>query len=457
MKNFYYVNFFLMIFCFITHNVTAQSIRKDYREMTQAERNELVKAFKALRAPDLIQDMANYHADDFDVIHFQGPATDVFLAWHRMAILEVEQTMQKLNPLISIPYWNWTNDNSVNSSLWSEGFMGQFNALWNLNRNIGASGSLPTQAVIDQVQSVMDWNTYTDELEHNAAHVGAHVWVGGVMNSGGSPLDPVFYLHHGMVDKLWQDWHKVKGTSAYQKQTMPRYDGTYIFNGKTLAAVNPNSLVDSRKIGVFFAENKNVTMEGYSVTNKDQPIENFYYQYLIRAGNGFSIPSGKKCIIHSSDKISLLSGFSAKSGANFTARIGPFVPQNFPVPLLAEKNSDIIASYKENVYNTFGTRKIESESKTTSSEEFRTGFSEPCSLYPNPFSGMLTVEVTQDGARDVELTLSDGSGILRKRVVRRLESGRRRLEVDASELPAGVYLWRLRTGAKHYEGKIVKQ
>jgi tyrosinase len=37
-------------------------------------------------------------------------------------------------------------------------------------------------------------------------HNRVHVWVGGDMISSTSPNDPVFYLHHCNVDRLWEAW-----------------------------------------------------------------------------------------------------------------------------------------------------------------------------------------------------------------------------------------------------------
>ncbi len=37
-------------------------------------------------------------------------------------------------------------------------------------------------------------------------HNRVHLWVGGNMVPMTSPDDPVFYLHHAFVDKVWADW-----------------------------------------------------------------------------------------------------------------------------------------------------------------------------------------------------------------------------------------------------------
>jgi hypothetical protein len=42
-----------------------------------------------------------------------------------------------------------------------------------------------------------------------------HVWVGGSMLPASSPNDPVFFLHHCFVDKLWADWQRLHPTEGY--------------------------------------------------------------------------------------------------------------------------------------------------------------------------------------------------------------------------------------------------
>ena len=41
------------------------------------------------------------------------------------------------------------------------------------------------------------------------AHNQVHAWVGGIMNNTSySPTDPIFWLHHAEVDRLWHIWQK---------------------------------------------------------------------------------------------------------------------------------------------------------------------------------------------------------------------------------------------------------
>lgn len=45
-------------------------------------------------------------------------------------------------------------------------------------------------------------------------HAAAHGAVGGTMGSYSSPNDPVFFLHHAQVDRLWAQWQEASGSTA---------------------------------------------------------------------------------------------------------------------------------------------------------------------------------------------------------------------------------------------------
>jgi tyrosinase len=59
-------------------------------------------------------------------------------------------------------------------------------------------------------------------------HNGVHAWVGGLLGVGPngprlgtmflptSPNDPVFFLHHANVDRLWAQWQDVRGPSSFE-------------------------------------------------------------------------------------------------------------------------------------------------------------------------------------------------------------------------------------------------
>ncbi|MCM5663427.1 tyrosinase family protein [Galbibacter mesophilus] len=302
--------------------------------MTDYEKTELVNAFYQLRSgADMITDMANFHMDYFNMdnidanqmdIHFNLPNEqdkEIFLVWHRMLMFETEQAMQAINPKLSIPYWDSSADRLETSPLWEEDFMGSFEDNWSLNRNFGHDGLLPSPQSITNMLQMSDFFEFSNFFERQLPHSGAHRWVSGAMVTSASPRDPVFYLHHTFVDKLWHDWEETHDASFYLRTDMLRYDGTYVFDGETLPLVNPNSIVDSRALGVFYAENGLATLDNYIVSNTHLPEELFYYRFTIQAGDNFIAAENTTSHLQSISEVILTPGFLAESGSNFRASI----------------------------------------------------------------------------------------------------------------------------------------
>jgi tyrosinase len=97
-------------------------------------------------------------------------------------------------------------------------------------------------------------------------HLAVHFWVGGLIfpNAGGarfigtmanvtaSPNDPVFFLHHAMVDRIWAQWQKRHGVDTYLPRSgyahnnvgdlMHPYDEAGI-------RVTPEDVADTRELG----------------------------------------------------------------------------------------------------------------------------------------------------------------------------------------------------------------
>ncbi|QXP52431.1 tyrosinase family protein [Cellulophaga sp. HaHa_2_95] len=325
----------ICIFLLILNVSNAQSIRKNYLEMTDYEKSELIDSFYDIRSGNnFFDDIATFHMNFFNFdnttdtsrldLHFNLPdesEKEIFLAWHRRAVFELERYVQDYNPKLSIPYWESPTDQETTSVLWDDEFMGSFNTNWSLNRNLGGNGPMPTPANLATVYALSDFFEFSNELERRPVHRGSHVWTGGAMPTPLSPRDPVFFLHHTYVDYVWHNWEEMHQNSAFIRTDMIRFDGTYSFNGETLPVVNPNDIIDTRALGVFYATNGLASLDNYIVSNTYRPLESFYYQFTVEAGDNFIVPTGTNCVIESVNEIVLKPGFEAHSGANFTAAI----------------------------------------------------------------------------------------------------------------------------------------
>ena len=75
--------------------------RKDYRDLSDDERNIFVAALYHLKSTGVIDTYAAEHSANFDVAH--GGST--FLPWHREFLRRFEDELRSYDPSISIPYW----------------------------------------------------------------------------------------------------------------------------------------------------------------------------------------------------------------------------------------------------------------------------------------------------------------------------------------------------------------
>lgn len=176
-------------------------VRKNYRNLTDVERERFVQALYQLKSTGVVDQFAEIHARHF--VHSIHRSSH-FLPWHREMLLRFERELQKFHADVTIPYWDSTVDRSPSDPLWNNNFLGQFNSAWSLRRALG-SGPLSTQQQVQTNQGRDTYDPFWRELE-DPIHNRPHVWVGGVMNSFPSPGDPVFYLHHGWIDLLWARW-----------------------------------------------------------------------------------------------------------------------------------------------------------------------------------------------------------------------------------------------------------
>ena len=209
-----------------------------------------------------------------------GPS---FLPWHREFIRRFEQALQKVDPSVSLPYWNWgLGDSAQTNVLFQNNFMGprgsvftrevtdgpfaeianSFNSIlpngWKVESRLrgrglgdtrGAGSALQRNMILDP-EGLPSFNAWEETLKkdiytefrpalengsglsnlHRAMHNGVHVWVGGSMGFMTSPNDPIFFLHHCQVDRLWAAWqqaHPTTPSNPHYPKRNPEYELDY--------------------------------------------------------------------------------------------------------------------------------------------------------------------------------------------------------------------------------------
>lgn len=223
--------------------------RKNQSTLTAAEKSRFVAAVLTLKASGAYDQYVADHMGAMLDAH-RGPA---FFPWHREFLRRFELALQKIDAGVTLPYWDWTVDQSPTSSLWDPSFLGGngrpsdgqvttgpfafATGNWTLvydgpvlRRRFGVSApALPTamdvtNALAETVYDVPPYSLASPSGFRNRMegwisgpqlHNLVHVWVGGSMGPMSSPNDPVFFLHHCFIDKLWADWQRLHPGATY--------------------------------------------------------------------------------------------------------------------------------------------------------------------------------------------------------------------------------------------------
>jgi tyrosinase len=155
-----------------------------------------------------------------------------FLPWHRAYILSFERIVRELSGKrdFALPYWNWTADRQFPAAFAA----GDRNSNPLFHPRPGAARvrlaeDMVGPSVISRILNSPDFEAFGStrprgqnsaaaswqrrlgaktELEFNP-HDGVHQAIGGNMSVVElSARDPIFFLHHANVDRLWNAWNR---------------------------------------------------------------------------------------------------------------------------------------------------------------------------------------------------------------------------------------------------------
>ncbi|MDQ3934455.1 MAG: tyrosinase family protein [Actinomycetota bacterium] len=201
-----------------------------------------------------------------------------FLPWHRLYLLEFERIVQLHlgDDTWSLPYWDYTKPDDESARLLPEPFRvpQEGNALWTAQRepNVNdperpapvpweyadATGALKARAFTRDgddpattfaggvVQDVIPVHRARGSLEgipHGMVHgvVGGQDPPGLMSDFATAGLDPIFWLHHANIDRLWDVWIRTWGAGA-----MPSTDN---WRSAKFRLFGPDGEIDERATG----------------------------------------------------------------------------------------------------------------------------------------------------------------------------------------------------------------
>ncbi|KAJ3017913.1 hypothetical protein HKX48_003282 [Thoreauomyces humboldtii] len=237
---------------------THPKVRREFRELSDTDKQNFINAVQCLRDPSRSPSFqpntgSRTIYDDLVWVHRQNAPQShtvaAFLPWHRGFLSLVEFWLDSnCGWSGGIPYWDWSLDSQVpqNSAILSSrwfggnGNPGQQNCLsngqfvndrtvftnpgtsncihrfFNVN-NAPALGPTLINSVAQQTlmqNSRSSYAAFRNNFE-SQPHNGVHTSLGGDMYIVAiSPNDPLFWLHHSNIDRLWDVWQKTNPSLA---------------------------------------------------------------------------------------------------------------------------------------------------------------------------------------------------------------------------------------------------
>jgi len=187
--------------------------RRDQAALTPNEHQRFLCAFNVVNSNGTLGALCDIHADSSHMMHH----TLRFLPWHRVFLLQLEGALRAVHPDVAIPYWDWTQPSEQAIPAWLAGVLPTVvtpTRTINVSRAPGTSGDLAliasnTPTALGQTT----FNNFTSTLE--GIHDSVHVWVGGSMGViPTAPADPIFWMHHANIDRLWWKWQTMPGNAG---------------------------------------------------------------------------------------------------------------------------------------------------------------------------------------------------------------------------------------------------
>ncbi|MEL6659732.1 MAG: tyrosinase family protein [Bacteroidota bacterium] len=242
-------------------------VRKDANQLSNEERDRFLNALRSLQPHGLVafdryQDFIDQHTVGTNESHstgsFDGPG---FLPWHRTYLLRIERDLQSLDPSVALPYWKF---DAAAGNMFDPEFLGQRSsgdwvtlnagnplATWTIpgmgmagirrrpyfNDQTGTPGGIASEMDVFSLGTTYGNFRSMEGNPHGTAHVQAAGANGWVRNFFSSPRDPLFFLIHCNVDRLWAKWQ------IRQRRTLhPEFVEAYDAQGDFASAPAANNI-----------------------------------------------------------------------------------------------------------------------------------------------------------------------------------------------------------------------
>jgi tyrosinase len=200
-------------------------VRKDAAKLTAPERDRFVAALAKFNDRGA-GGFAAFRAMHTDLTSPEAHGAPGFLPWHRAYLLDLERELQAIDSSVALPYWRFDRPAPA---LFTPAFLGRSDSngtvhfastnplqFWvtdgvpGINRRPFFVTGTASANVITEAQTLALGNQYAQFLRMEGnPHGFAHTSFGGSISSiDTAAKDPLFFLLHANVDRLWAKWQR---------------------------------------------------------------------------------------------------------------------------------------------------------------------------------------------------------------------------------------------------------
>jgi tyrosinase len=196
-----------------------------------------------------------------------GQNSSYFLPWHRMYTWYMERMVRKVTGRadFAMPYWDYTNTDPAKCGVLPVQFRlpddPVFGVLYRPNRTSLANTGQPihlnqagTPMNIDDAMAKTSYNTVGSvqgfcRAIDSGIHGRIHTLVGNSRGMGGVPYagnDPLFFVHHANVDRMWASWNRNGNKNPTDATTYPWITTSFVM-------ADENGVRSSRQVRNLFS------------------------------------------------------------------------------------------------------------------------------------------------------------------------------------------------------------
>ena len=183
----------------------------------------------------------------------------LFLPWHRQQLAHLERIVARLtgHETFAMPYWDWQEHRFLPAWI-----SDRDSPLYERDRARGVetldfAAARWAESPYTAKLASDGFETFCGKLPEGAGmvegygHNHIHQLMGGVMkHPRTSARDPMFWLHHSNVDRVWATWHRNQGKDLYPGEWTARTVGGFVdAEGREVAALPVGGTLETRPLG----------------------------------------------------------------------------------------------------------------------------------------------------------------------------------------------------------------